>query len=89
MIRVEVNNGAAVLEIPYTDGMTVQDLIVKIQDYQAGKHLRLRSIEVYDPSQNQHKAVTDEIVDDRLYMVQAWVQTVVDDSGNPIKSGLV
>lgn len=86
MVRVEINSGAAVLDLDYTAGMTVQDLIAKIQDHKPGRHVRFNDIQLYDPSQNSHLALSDEIVDDRYYFATAWVQTVTDESGNPLRS---
>jgi hypothetical protein len=89
MVRVEINNGAGVMDIPYVDGMTTTDLIVKMQDFTPGRHYRFNSIELYDPSQNRKLQPTDVIVDDRHYTATVWVRQVVDDQGHRVKSGLI
>jgi hypothetical protein len=88
MVRLEVNKWA-VVEIDYTEGMTADDLQQAFQDHLPGKHLRLNSWELWDTTQNRKLTGTDEIVDDRIYAAHVWVQSVVDDQGEPIKTGLV
>lgn len=83
MIVLEVN-GATTVSLDFTDGMTVDDVQREFQDHQAGKHFRLNSFELYDPSQNRKLSSDDEIVDERTYVATVWVQTIVDDQGNTI-----
>ena len=85
MVSLEVN-GFTNLQLDFTEGMTASDLQQKFQDHQAGKHYRLNSWELYDPSQNRKLSSSDEIVDERHYVATVWVQTIVDDHGNKIKA---
>jgi hypothetical protein len=84
MIQVEIN-GATVVEIDFTERMTATDLQQKIADHQAGRHYRFNSFTLYDPSQNRPVNPTDEIVDDRRYTCLLWVQSIVDDHGEPLR----
>lgn len=88
MVELEVNGGT-VLQIEYTEGMTAGDLRGKFQSYTPGRFYRLNAWELYDPTQNRTVLSTDEIVDERRYVANVWVQAIVDENGEPIKSGLV
>lgn len=88
MVELEVN-GATVVEIDFTEGMTATDLQQKFQDHQLGRHYRLNTFQLFDPSQNRIVNPDDEIVDERHYTAIVWVQSIVDDQGNRITDGLV
>lgn len=88
MVELEVNN-ATVVKLDFTPGMTATDLQQKFQDHQLGKHYRLNTFQLHDPSQSRIVNPTDEIVDERRYSAIVWVHSIVDDQGNRITEGLV
>lgn len=78
-IRLEVNNGAMVRDLEFTEGMTVGDLI---QNFKNENGFRFNDTpKVQDASQGPVMSLSDVIMDHRTYTMQVWIQSKVGEDG--------
>lgn len=94
MFRVEVNNGAFVLDYEESDVPTVGDIVGQFQ-----KDYRFRFAAdplIYDSSQGVTGNLRDSsgslpydtaTIENRTYAMTCWIRQQVDEQGNPITRG--